>query len=290
MASPPFPTRSGDLDRPDGARIHWRVDGPTGHDGPRVVLLAPEHRTLLVWSDDLVTALHAIGASCVRLDWREQGRSEPGPHAPTFAAFCGDTVAVLDELQGPLDVVVGVGLGAMVARHVASAASGSALVVVNGFDDYLATDVAGPDEADVVRLVLRGRPDGGAADRRALLRELRLLGGSTDGPDGEAGGADVVVDAWLAHGQRMVDRHRQVLFEARPPTHTATHGGGIRVLHGAENRLVPLDHGRVVARRLGVDLRIVPTAGHHLGPTLRSAVLEEITALLGHRPIRRAAH
>ncbi len=255
-----------------------------------MLLLAPEHRTLLAWSDDLVTALNAIGATCVRLDWREQGRSEPGPHVPTFAAFCGDTVAVLDELQGPLDVVVGVGLGAMVARHVAAAAPGSDLVVVNGFDDYLATDVAGPDEADVVRLVLRGRPDGGAADRRALLRELRLLGGSTDGPDGEAGGVDDVVDAWLAHGQRMADRHRQVLFEARPPTPTATQGGGIRVLHGAENRIVPLDHGRVVASRLGVDLRVVPAAGHHLGPTLRRAILEEITALLGHRHVRHTAH
>lgn len=279
MVRPAVRTQSGVLDRPDGARIHWRLDGNGDGSAAVVVLLAPEHRTLAVW-DEVVPQICSAGARCLRLDWQDQGRSVAGPTPPSFAGFCADARAVLEVVTGTVDVVVGVGVGAMVARHLRCSWPASGLVLVNAFEDFLATDVAGPDEADVVRVVLRGRADGEVAERRGLCRELRVLAGSGDGPDGEAGRAEHVVAAWVQHGQRGVDRHRAVLFEARPPVDEPPQRGVVHVLHGSENRLLPVDHGRRVAERLGTTLRSVPGAGHHIGPTLREATTEAVLELL----------
>ena len=274
---------TGFLDRPDGGRLHWRQDGPVGA-GPKVVLLGPEHRTLAIWPDVFVTDVVASGASCVRLDWRDQGRSESGDSDLTLEMLCDDVIAVLPAEADPL-IIVGVGLGATVARHVAVARPGADVILVNASDDYLATTVMGPDEADVVRVVLR--PSGGRPgdDHRRLVREVRVLAGPVDGPDGEGGQVDAVVESWLAAGQRSSDRHRAVVLAGRPPLAELERdcAASVAVLHGSDNRFVPPDHGSGVAARFGVPLTAIAGAGHHLGPALRRAIIEVLAVRVAER-------
>jgi pimeloyl-ACP methyl ester carboxylesterase len=54
----------------------------------------------------------------------------------------------------------------------------------------------------------------------------------------------------------------------------------VLVVHGEEDRLVPVDNGRELARLIPhADLRIVPNAGHLLGT---DAEQETADAVLGH--------
>ena len=279
MQEPTFD--SGVVRRPDGGRVVWRLDGATAELGPMAVLLGPEHRTMAVWPADAVAAVCSSESSCLRIDWRDQGGSDGDALPLTLDTLCDDVLAAIDAVGSP-QVLVGVGLGALVARHVSVARPGTDLVLVNATDDYLATTVEGPDEADVVRVVLPlqdGRPEHA---RRRLVREVRTLSGSAEGPDGEAGSIDAVVERWLAAGQRSADRHRSVLLTGHPPDRARELDAArsVTVLHGVENRLVPIGHGAGVAARFGVPLRAVEGAGHHLGPLLRGHVIEVVTSLL----------
>ena len=101
---------------------------------------------------------------------------------------------------------------------------------------------------------------------------MRALAGPLDRE--QAGTWPAAVDDWLAHGQAPDDPHRRALLEAAPrwPGLTAL-AVPTAIVHGGDDPLVPPAHGERLADAIpGAELRLVPGAGHHLGPALLDAV------------------
>lgn len=88
--------------RPDGTRIHVRVDG----EGPTVVLAHGYGIHLGEWNV-VWTRLRALGFRCVAFDLRGHGRSTIGHEGVGSGPMAGDYAAVLDALELEDVILVG---------------------------------------------------------------------------------------------------------------------------------------------------------------------------------------
>jgi 3-oxoadipate enol-lactonase len=101
---------------PDGARIAWRVDGPS--DAPAVALCTMATAAMSVW-DGLAAAL-CDRWRVVRHDRRGEGDSDPGaPDSHSFATYARDAAGVLDAAGVDRAHVCGMAFGARVAVRLA---------------------------------------------------------------------------------------------------------------------------------------------------------------------------
>jgi 3-oxoadipate enol-lactonase len=103
---PPLPsTRSGQLQRPDGASIAYEVTG----SGPALVFAHGIGGNLLSWWQQIPVFAHSH--TCVAFSQRGFGASKAPASGPKLADFPGDVVALLDHLKIDKAVYIGQSMG-----------------------------------------------------------------------------------------------------------------------------------------------------------------------------------
>jgi pimeloyl-ACP methyl ester carboxylesterase len=282
----------------NGLQIAVDVQGPP--DGEPVLLIMGLGMQWLAWPDELVADLVARGHRVVRFDNRDAGLSDgfdhlgmPGMvgamlrhtlHLPvaspyTLRDMADDAVGVLDALGIAAAHVCGASMGGMIAQHLAvhhaSRVKSLTLVMTTSGARHL------PQASLRVRQALLGRPRSSAVadvvahlehvvgvigspgyppDPQRLRERLALAARRAWRPDGTARQLLAIV----ADGDRT-----PLLGRIHQPT---------RVVHGAQDPLVPPASGQDLAQRIaGATLDLVPGMGHDLPLPLLPRLADHIT-------------
>ncbi len=255
--------------RREDHRLHWRREGDPS--GPPLVMVMGLAGALGAWYR---LTPHLRACDLVVFDHRGTGRSDPVGGPLTMAELVADTLAVMDA-AGMRDAHLhGTSMGGMVAQHLALDhrervrslcvsctspgrlrgqppwrlfAAGALRPLVGG---ARAGSLAAP--ALYGRRTLRDRPERLGQDLEVRLRE-------------EAVPRTLLMQLAAIAGHDVRDRLPELA------------GAPVTVLHGAEDLLVPVAHGREVAR-LVPGARLVELAG--CGHFLTTDADEDYAAVL----------
>ena len=255
----------------DGTWIAWRAYG----EGEPVLMIMGFMGSSRAWFRLLPHVAERHRA--IVFDNRGTGDSDRPLGRFTMDDLVGDALAVLDAAGEETAHVVGVSMGGMIAQHLAL------------------------DHPERVRsLALLCTHPGG---RRPEGRPWRMLASIALRPLLGPGGTFRIVAPLLYSERTRTKRHDRLEADMRmraqelTPARTAVGQGAaiaghdsrerlpelrmpVLVVHGEEDRLVPPDNARDLARLIpGAELRIVPNAGHLLGT---DAERETAAAVLGH--------
>ncbi|MET0864299.1 MAG: alpha/beta fold hydrolase [Nakamurella sp.] len=256
---------------------------------PTILLIGGTAASMDWWEDDFCRQLAAGGRFVIRYDHRDTGRSVSYPAgSPGYSGtdLVNDAVGILDALGRPTAHIVGISMGGALAQvltldnpsrvqslTIISSTAGAGDPDLPGMDDDLEARFAAlPDEPDwsdrpaVVEYLVQGarpyaatsQPFDSAAVRRvvekAVDRTTNNEASSKNHPLAEGGGS------W---------RHR--LGEITVP---------VLVLHGDEDQLFPLPHGRALATEIpNARLVILPATGHELPQRIWDLVVTEVLRL-----------
>lgn len=262
------------------------LDGPP--DGEPLLLIMGLGLQLTSWPPELVQGLADAGYRVIRYDHRDIGLSTPfdhlGPprlaaafwrhalHLPLQAPYeladlADDAAALLRGLGLPAAQVVGISMGGMVAQHLARRHPDR----VRGLNLWMSSpggrDLPRP-RADVMRLFLT-RP--GQHEQQAYgERFFRTIGSPAYPPDSARLRERVALN--LARSFRPQATARQMIAIAadgdrRPWLRELQRP--VQVLHGLADPLLPVAHGRALARALPqAELLELPGWGHDLPAAL----------------------
>ncbi len=255
--------------------------GGDGTGTDHVVLLADAARSASAWPDALVDGLEHGGRVVLRPDLPGQGRCAPLAARPTFDAVVDAVSAdITIDIEGMAEPshLVGWGFGGAVALAVAARRPElvGALTLVGTSAWVVEPALPGPDEMVAVQLLWRTRS--GTAPEvlgRSLGRELVTLCGAADRHDPST--AQALARRWIDGGLQGEDGLRAA-WMAAPPLLDAAEGLQVEVtvVHGAEDPLVPVAHGRRLAQLAGGRLVEVAGCGHELTPAMVAAVLAAV--------------
>jgi pimeloyl-ACP methyl ester carboxylesterase len=259
------------LDRPDGARIWWEVDGP--EDGPAVLLVMGLGYPAAMWCRQLpaLTGRYRV----VRLDNRGAGHTGDVPGAPyTVETMTADCIAVLDAAYVTTAHVVGISMGGLMAQEIALT------------------------EPERVRSLCLLATHPGIAHAVLNPEAMAMLGNRGELTAREAAEASIPFNYGPATPRERIEED----WAVRLPLAATNEGylaqlsgssqwdghdrlGGITtptlVLHGELDALVPLANGRILAERIpGAELVTVPQANHLLGTDQPEAVSELLVSWL----------
>ena len=259
------------LERPDGARIWWDVEGPD--EAPAVLLIMGLGYPAAMWFR-LMPAL-TEHYRVVWIDNRGAGHTGDVPGAPyTVETMTADCLAVLDAAGVTTAHVVGISMGGLMAQEMAlTAPERVRSLCLMATHPGIAHAVMNPEAMAI--LAKRGEltPEEAAeasipfnyvpATPRERIEEdwaVRLpLAATTTGYVAQATGTA----QWDGH-----DR----LDRIAAPT---------LVLHGELDALVPPDNGRILADRIpGAELVTIPQANHLLGTDQPELVSEALVGWL----------
>lgn len=233
------------LTRPDGCRLHFELHGPP--DAPPLVLVEGMGGDIPGWRRNVPHL--AAGHRLIAFDSRGNGRSDKPDDRMTMTTFVDDTVALLDELSIERAHVYGQSFGGMVAQELAITHPERVRSLV------LACTHAGPKHAIKPGLeshVPKTRPylalysdEFASAHPEHIQEDLRV--GAENPQPAYAG-----LRQWEAI-QRWSSVDRLPAISA--PT---------LVLHGTEDRLVPVANGRMLAAAIpSARLALLEGAGHN---------------------------
>jgi 3-oxoadipate enol-lactonase len=248
------------VDRPDGVRLYYESHG----DGPPLLLLEGMGGDIPGWRRN-VPAL-ATRHRVVVYDHRGNGRSTMPDETVTMGAFVEDAMAMLDEIGADRGHLYGQSFGGMVAMETALTHPGRVRSLV------LACTNAGPR---------RAAP---SAARAAKSRPYELLYSerfAREHPDHVAD--DLRVGA---AGPREQPFARRRQWEAMQDWDAWDRLGDIAcptlVLHGTEDRLVPVENARRMAALIpGARLTLLEGAGHLYHSEQPEAADAAVLAFLG---------
>jgi pimeloyl-ACP methyl ester carboxylesterase len=252
---------------------------------PAILLIMGSGASMDWWEDEFCERLAAGSRLVIRYDHRDTGRSisyEPGAPEYTFADLVDDAVGLLDSLGVARAHLVGMSMGGAIAQlaalnHPERVAS---LTLVS-------TSPAGPNEPDLPSMSEEGaalftidHPDW--TDRTAVVDHMVHLASASASPSrrfDEAalrGLAGRVFDrtaniASTMTNHNLIDggeRWRERLAELRVPT---------LVVHGSDDPVLPLGHGRALANEIpGAGLLVLEHTGHELPPAAWDLVIPAI--------------
>jgi pimeloyl-ACP methyl ester carboxylesterase len=243
------------VERPDGARIAWEVDGPDG--APAVLLIMGLAYPAAMWFRLMpaLTERHRV----IRVDNRGAGHTGDVPGAPyTVETMAADCLAVLDAAGADQAHVVGISMGGLMAQEIALTAPERVLsLCLTATHPGIAHAVVNPDA--MAMLMKRGEMtpqqaaeasipyNYAASTPRELIEEdwaVRFPLAATN-------------EGYLA---QAVGTSQWDGFDRAPGITAPT-----MVLHGELDALVPPENGRILADRIpGAELVIVPDANHVL--------------------------
>ncbi|WP_329031536.1 alpha/beta fold hydrolase [Streptomyces sp. NBC_01725] len=246
---------------------------------PTILLIGGAGSSMDGWDEGFCARLAAGGRHVVRYDHRDTGRSVNSPAgAPdyTFSALLADAVGLLDVLGAERAHVVGISMGGGLAQCLAVTHPGRVATLT-----LVSTSPAGPTESKLPPPSERMRaafadpaPEPDWSDRAAVIAYMveaeRLFAGSAPFDEDavrESSGRIVDrttdIEAALKNHWALADDEEPVtvlLSEVTAPT---------LVLHGTEDPLFPLDHGRALAEGIP-DARLVALDGvGHQAPPAR---------------------
>ena len=282
----------------NGIQIQIDVQGPP--DGEPVLLIMGLGMQLLAWPDELVADLVARGFRVIRFDNRDVGLSDGPDHlgmprllgpmlrhslhlqvpAPyRLRDMANDAVGVLDALGIPCAHVCGASMGGMIAQRMAvhhpQRVKSLTLVMTTSGARHL------PQPSLRVRQALLSRPRSAAvADVVAHLEGLLHTIGSP-GYRPEPALQRARLEASVRRAYRPAGTARQLLAIVadgdRTPLLRQIHQP-TRVIHGADDPLVPPAAGRHLASQIaGATLDLVPGMGHDLPLALLPRIADGIS-------------
>lgn len=262
---------------------------------PTLLLIYGAAAAMEFWEDDLCRRL-AVGGTgggrhVVRYDNRDTGRSTtypPGEPGYTGRDLVDDAVAVLDAVGVERAHLVGLSMGGGIAQELALVHPGRVRSLTLIATSPIGPRPGGPElppmSAELAAVF--GAGDGGEpdwSDRAAVVDHL------VDGFRPYAGSGPFDEAELRAVAERVVDRSRDVasagnhfLVDPGPEPSGALPDLDVPtlVVHGAEDPLFPLPHGRELARLVpGAELLVVDRMGHELP---RHAWDTVVPAILAH--------
>ena len=286
----------------NGVTLHYDDHGPA--DAPVILLVMGLGAQMILWPDAMVDALVARGFRVVRFDNRDIGLSEKFGHVPppnplwvlakkalrlptgvpyTLADMAADTVGLMDTLGIAKAHVVGASMGGMIAQLVAARYPQRVLTLTSIMSTSGARGLP-QAEPQVRKALLRPRPTTG--DREAMIdagvHVFEMIGSPGGDPvqRREAvartidrsyypAGAQRQLAAIIASGSRVAD-----LPNVKAPT---------LVIHGAIDRLVPLEGGADTVRRIpGARLETIDGMAHDLPPHALPKIVDLIATHASH--------
>jgi pimeloyl-ACP methyl ester carboxylesterase len=242
---------------------------------PTILLVHGVAAAMDFWDDELCRRLAAGPRHVVRYDHRDTGRSTTyPPAAPGYTGrdLADDAVAILDALGVASAHLVGQSMGGALAQRVAldrpERVRSLTLVSTTGVGTLPAGTELPPPTDELAATFSSPAPEPDWSDRDAVVEYLvdsfRPYAGS--GPFDEVG--------LRAAAERAVDRSRNVASAGNhalvDPGAEPTRALGdldvpTLVIHGTEDPLFPLPHGRALARLIpGAELLVVDRMGHEL--------------------------
>jgi len=230
--------------RPDGCRLYFESHGAGA--APPLLLLEGMGGDIPGWRRNIPHLARSLRV--IAMDFRGNGRSDKPDEPMTMRTFADDTVALMDELRIDSAHLYGQSFGGMVAMEVALAHPDRVRSMV------LAATSPGPRHA-----VRPGRGSGVPKDKPSLALYSEAF--AREHPDHVADDILVVSQQPQPHhaGRRQWEAMQDFdaferLPQIRPPT---------LVLHGTEDRLVPVENARLLADRIpGARLVLLEGAGH----------------------------
>ena len=267
--------------------------------------LAPaeeEHGTILLmigiaddsfgWPPRFVEALLARGFRVVRLDHRGTGLSQRdiGEAPFTLRDMAGDAIAVLDALGVARAHLVGISMGGMIAQELAIAHPDRAasLVSINSTGDIFDPELPGISRVVQAQLAFEELKHMMRGGERSLvqmrLAQTHIL----------AGGAAVVTDVrTLAESALYKARHRggpnyrAMLAHMRAIGRSGSRHAALArlslptlVVHGIDDPLLPLAHGKKTARSIpGAQTLFLDDMGHEIPDEHAGTIADAIRAL-----------
>ncbi|MFE6859381.1 alpha/beta fold hydrolase [Nocardia sp. NPDC057668] len=260
---------------------------------PAIVLLHGAGDSMLAWDEEFIERLVAGGRFVIRYDARDSGRSstfEVGAPPHGLADVIADTVAVLDAYGLERATLYGMSGGSALAQLVALAHPErvAALVLSSGTPGgpgHEATDLPGMTP-ELAAFFGGEMPEPDWSDQAAVVDYLVASErpfAATSRPFDEA--------ARRAQAARVVARASNIaaqltnpfLMDAGPAwrDRLATVTAPTLVLHGDEDPLFPLAHGKALAAAIpGARFHILARTGHEMPPRDEwDAIVPQILAL-----------
>ena len=232
------------IDPPDGCRLYFELHGPAG--GIPLLLLEGLGGDIPGWRRNirhLSERRHVIA-----FDFRGNGRSDSPDQPMTMFTFVDDTVGLLDHLGVPTAHLYGQSFGGMVAQELALTHPDRVRSLV------LAATSPGPRHA-----VPPGKEARVPKDKPYLTLYSDAF--ARDHP------GHVAEDIRVGSGDPQPAHARRRQWEAMQGFDSFDRLGEIRqptlVLHGTEDRLVPVANAHLLAERIpGARLVLLEGAGH----------------------------
>jgi pimeloyl-ACP methyl ester carboxylesterase len=231
------------LTRPDGVDLYYELHG--SEEAPPLILLEGLGGDIPGWRRNIPVL--AAELRVIAYDFRGNGNSDEPPEPCTMATFVDDTISLLDSLGIDRTHVYGQSFGGMVAQEMALTRPGRVRTLILACTDMgerTAIRAKGPNapKHEPWRSLYSpafpdAHPEHVAEDLRVgAAQPTHLVGGRRQ---------------WEAmQGFDSYDR----LLDLRIPT---------LVLHGTEDRLIPVENGRRLAERIpGAELALLEDAGH----------------------------
>ena len=254
----------------DGVRLWWDHAG----QGPAVLLVPGRGDSTDLFPDAFTARLVDGGASVVRFDPRDTGRSGDGGDAYSLVTMVDDAVAVVDAAGVERPHLVGVSMGGLQLIDLAVRYPGRAASLT--FVSAMSPD---PDAGI-------GEDFFAAFDGDPLTLRLDAMGDIDD-----ADRAWATAEVERAHDRaparpEAVAHHQEAAFRAPWPTleDLARITTATVVVHGEGDRVLPVAHGQALANGIrGARLEVRPGMGHLPRPRDWSAIADHVLHLTTSR-------
>lgn len=256
----------------NGAELCVETFGERGD--PALLLLSGFGGSMDWWDAELCRLLAAAGRLVIRYDYRDTGQStsyEPGKPGYTGSDLSDDAAGVLDALGIQAAHVVGLSMGGGIAQRVIIEHPDRVATLT-----LISTTAITPSEMELPppeARVSSFAPEVDWNDRDQVIRYFieaeKAYGGSIPVDEGRIGAIAGRVFDRTSNMTAAQTNHAILADGGDPVPRDALSRIGVPVLviHGTEDPLFPLPHGRALAAAIpGARLLIVEGLGHQMLP------------------------
>ncbi|MGB3314485.1 MAG: alpha/beta hydrolase [Albidovulum sp.] len=282
----------------NGIRLEYEVHGP--EDGPALILIRGLGSHLIHWPEELTAGFAAAGYRIVTFDNRDVGLSSRCP-VPGAEGNAGTILADLNAGLVPKpayhlsdmarDVVALMDALGIARAHVFGISMGGGIVQLLACDhgDRLLSAIMVMTSATLGGLNLGGRLVSKPCDRQTYIAgalEGDRAWGSPGFPASEAYLADQAARAF-DRGAEAEGVNRQLLAILNAPDRRADTAAltlACLVIHGEDDTLIPVGHGRSLAALiLGSELEVIDGMGHVITPMLAPRIVDRVDRFITSR-------
>jgi pimeloyl-ACP methyl ester carboxylesterase len=226
--------------------------------GEPLLLIQGMSGTHLAWGKPFRAALEER-FECIVFDNRGMGRSGRAAMPFSVADMAADTAALLDSLELESSHVLGISMGGMIAQELTLANPGRVRTLTLG-----CTYCGGPEgtlmRPEDVQKLLEAHAAGDREAVRRLMWELNLSPAFREDDRRYAEFREMSEE--LPAPGAVVREQMKATVEHDTSSRLGEVAAPTLVIHGTEDRIIPVANGRQVARLLGVEPVILEGVGH----------------------------